>query len=74
MKEWLVDSFAPYTDPCWQPQQGTVLVNPVCQNSSGAYSQRGSWWAGYGLSASATARAENDAADPYGGLRCVTPM
>jgi sulfatase modifying factor 1 len=76
MTEWVADDFAPYTDPCWQPQQGTLLVNPVCQVSTGTFSWRGSSWAGPEIEAPATARdtATSEAGNPYTGFRCVVSM
>ncbi|WP_437571747.1 formylglycine-generating enzyme family protein [Sorangium sp. So ce542] len=79
MSEWVADTFAPYTAPCWRPG-GALLVDPVCSapapGAAQAFSYRGSSWAGYKLSARATAR-NHDRPSTFNqatGFRCAQSM
>jgi sulfatase modifying factor 1 len=68
--EWVADSAAAYSDPCWAG--AFPLVDPRCDGpSSGRHSVRGGSWASLGLLARATARNALGAPDPYTGARCA---
>ena len=69
LAEWVHDTFAPLSDPCWKGRP--LLVDPVCR-SGGLPTIRGGAWSFPAWMASAKFRTSSSAASPnYVGVRCA---
>lgn len=72
VQEWVVDSFDPYTGPCWPPG---LLVDPVCDPSvsnNPTHGFRGGGWSTPAFASAATrSKLLSDMATTSTGIRCV---